>query len=378
MRKTRVLIVDDSSFVRLAISESLSRDPEVEVVGTAANGRIALARLKELQPDIVTLDVDMPEMDGLDTLRELKSRQPNLPVIMCSALTEKGAATTLDALALGAACYVTKPSQTEGFQESLHNLRHDLLPKIKALTSSSASAIRALRKGLTRPAPESNALPSAHPSRPLKNAPPPLPSLDAVPTSSKFDIVVIGTSTGGPNALATLLSTLPRSLPVPVAIVQHMPALFTRLVAERLNAQTQLSVKEASHGDLLTPGGVWIAPGDQHMELFREGESCKALLNQDPPECFCRPSVNQLFRSAAAHFGPNVLAVILTGMGNDGTEGARWIREAGGCVIAQDEASSVVWGMPGSVCERGLANIVLPIESISKEITLKLTPRKSR
>ena len=406
MRKTRVLVVDDSSFIRLAVSESLSCDPDVEVVGTAANGRIALARILELKPDVVTLDVDMPEMDGLTTLRELRATHPHLPVIMCSSLTEKGAAATLDALALGATCYVTKPTKSSGMQESLLRLRNELLPKIKALGPHSITERRA------HAAESHQAAEMAHLSReatlaaqlesitighttlleePVRITPKGriTAKLSGKATSKlshktplphqhgRIDIVVIGVSTGGPSALANLLPSLPANFPIPIAIVQHMPALFTKLVAERLNTQSALRVYEAKDGDILLPGGIWLAPGDHHMTLERAAGHCKVFLNQDPPEHFCRPSVDVLFRSAVKAFGSNVLAVVLTGMGNDGTSGCRDIREAGGQVIVQDAESSVVWGMPGSVAEQDLADAILPIGSMAREIMQRVSVHRN-
>ncbi len=402
MRRTRVLVVDDSSFIRLAISESLSHDPDVEVVGTAANGRIALARILELKPDVVTLDVDMPEMDGLTTLRELRHIHPHLPVIMCSSLTEKGASATLDALAMGATCYVTKPTKSSGMQESLLRLRNELLPKIKALgphsiaerrahtTSSHRMAEKAHltreatlaaqltniingRVGLLQdPARGNNR--SRATSRLQSKATAKLTPKAPLPNQhGRIDIVVIGVSTGGPSALATLLPALPASFPIPIAIVQHMPALFTKLVAERLNNQSSLRVHEAKDGDILTPGGIWLAPGDQHMTLQCSSRHCKVILNQNPPEHFCRPSVDVLFRSTVKAFGAHVLGVVLTGMGNDGTAGCKEIRENGGQVIVQDAESSVVWGMPGAVAELDLADAILPIGSIAREIVHRVS-----
>ncbi|MEI6713743.1 MAG: chemotaxis response regulator protein-glutamate methylesterase [Verrucomicrobiota bacterium] len=395
MRKTRVLVVDDSSFIRLAISESLSCDPDVEVVGTAANGRIALARVQELKPDVITLDVDMPEMDGLTMLRELRYMQPHLPVIMCSSLTEKGAVATLDALALGATCYVTKPTKTGSMQESLSRLRDELLPKIKALGPNSIHERRAHNHESHRAAVKAQIhrevtlaaqlhdIEGGHISQlrePEVVAPKPRAASlkstrhTAIPHHvGKIDIVVIGVSTGGPNALATLLPGLPANFPVPVAIVQHMPALFTKLVAERLDSQSSLRVHEAKDGELLLPGDCWIAPGDQHMILDRAGRHCKVSINQDPPVNFCRPSVDVLFRSAVRVYGANVLGVILTGMGSDGTAGCQEIRENGGQVLVQDEATSVVWGMPGSVAEQDLADAILPIGEIAREIVQRVS-----
>jgi two-component system chemotaxis response regulator CheB len=394
MQKIRTLVVDDSSFVRTAISEALSCDPEVEVVGTAANGRIALDCVRELKPDVITLDVDMPEMDGMAALRELRQNHPNLPVIMCSVLTEKGAIAALDALAIGATCCVTKPTRSSSLQESILQLRGELLPKVKSLGPRSIAERRARivaarraearAKAEAKPEAEISLVQSAERElssfatpQPLEypHVPPsvrlsrPVPARVMPATQrGRVDVVVIGVSTGGPNALAKLLPGLPARFPVPIAIVQHMPPLFTKLVAERLNLQSQLHIAEARDGDVLLPGGAWIAPGDHHMLLEKSGSLLRAGLNQDLPEQFCRPSVDVLFRSAVQTFGANVLAIVLTGMGNDGTAGAREIRAKGGQVLVQDEESSVVWGMPGSVVEAKQADAVLPLNEIASEI----------
>jgi two-component system chemotaxis response regulator CheB len=395
MRKTRVLVVDDSPFIRNAITESLSSDPEIEVVGTAANGRIALMRFRELAPDLVTLDVDMPVMDGLATLRELRRMAPSLPVVMCSALTERGASATLDALAMGATCYITKPTKTSSMEESMSRLRDELLPKIRALGPGSTPAERRMLTKSARvqqspplglleqskkasPVPDSQT--GAQREKEASRENPVTPSTAPFPfprTSGRIEIVVIGVSTGGPNALAELIPQLPADFPVPVAVVQHMPALFTKLVAERLNCQSALSVKEAKEGDFLLPGGAWIAPGDFHMTIQPASRHYRVALNQDSPDNFCRPSVNVLFRSATQAFGGNVLGVILTGMGSDGTEGCRMIRAAGGQVLAQDADSSVVWGMPGSVVEQRLADAVLPISKIAQNIIQRVSASRS-
>jgi two-component system chemotaxis response regulator CheB len=341
MGKIRVLVVDDAVVIRRLVSEELSADPALEVVGTAANGRIALARMTQVQPDVVILDVEMPEMDGLATLAELRKTYPRVPVVMFSSLTQRGAEATLDALALGASDYFPKPAQAGGLEASLAVVREQLIPKIKALC----------RRADAAPPP-----PAAAPPRPRSAGPGPV------------QVVAIGASTGGPNALAEVFRRLPADIPVPVVLVQHMPPLFTRLLAERLSAQFPLRVREAAPGNVLQPGHVWIAPGDHHMVVARDGLHVRTLLNQDPPENSCRPAVDVLLRSVAAAFGPGALTVILTGMGQDGLRGCEAVREAGGQVLAQDEATSVVWGMPGAVARAGLADRVLPLSLIADEI----------
>jgi two-component system chemotaxis response regulator CheB len=355
--KIRVLVVDDAVVFRRLVSEVLSSDPALEVVGTASNGRIALARIPQVAPDVVILDVEMPEMDGLTTLAELRKTYPRLPVIMFSALTERGARATLDALALGATDYFTKPESPAGVQASLDVVREQLIPEIKALCTRAGP-----------PALETKAVSAPAPSAP-RGSP-----LDGPARSVRgpLQILAIGTSTGGPNALAEVLRRLPAELPVPIVIVQHMPPMFTRLLAERLSAEFAIPVQEASPGAVLRPGRALIAPGDYHLMVVKDGSQFRASLNQESPENSCRPAVDVLLRSVATACGANSLAVILTGMGQDGLRGCENIRAAGGQVVVQDEATSVVWGMPGCVARAGLADRVLPLTSIADEILCKV------
>jgi two-component system, chemotaxis family, protein-glutamate methylesterase/glutaminase len=350
MPKLRVLVVDDSVVYRRMVSEELSRDPGLEVVGTASNGRIALAKLAQLSPDLVILDINMPEMDGLEALKELRKTYPRLPVIMFSSLTERGAAETLEALALGATDYFTKPANEGGLEGSLRVIREELIPEIKTLCAplgQTLSTAAARTAGLT-------------------------PGKPSPTRSDTIRVLAIGASTGGPNALAEIFTRLPGDLPVPIVIVQHMPPMFTRLLAERLSAQSPIRVQEATSGCQLKPGEAWIAPGDHHMIVVRNGLQYCLLLNQEPPENSCRPAVDVLLRSVAKNFGADSLTVILTGMGQDGLRGCEFLREAGGQVLAQDEATSVVWGMPGYVAQAGLADRVLPLSMIAGEIVKRL------
>ncbi len=364
-RKIRVLVVDDSMVIRRLLSDALAADPAIEVVGVAANGKIALAKIPQLNPDIITLDIEMPEMDGLTTLVELRKLYPKLPVVMFSTLTQQGAEATIEALARGAADYVTKPANVGSVNEAIKNVQQDLIPKIKQF----CRAIVPFSANLLKPA--SSAV------RPL-GSPPAFSHVEGS-KPKRIDVLVIGTSTGGPNALSTVIPKLPANFPVPVMIVQHMPPIFTTHLAQRLNQLSPLTVHEAKDGDVLAPGGVWLAPGNFHMIVRRQGTQLKASLNQQPPECSCRPAVDVLFRSAAEVFGPNVLAVVMTGMGQDGQRGSGTIRQAGGCVLAQDEATSVVWGMPGAVTNSGYANQVLPVNRIADEIIhLTQSGRNSR
>jgi len=352
MGKIRVLVVDDAVVVRRMVSDVITADPALEVAGTAANGRIAMAKIPQVNPDIVTLDVEMPEMDGLETLAAIRKQYPLLPVIMFSTLAVRGAATTLDALTLGANDYVTKPANVGSVTEALQCLRDQLVPKIKLWCSRATKSERvALRPGasFTYLAPRKN---------------------DAQPT--RVEMVAIGVSTGGPNALSALLPELPGDLAVPIVIVQHMPPVFTRLLADRLGSQSALKVSEGVSGELVRPGHVYLAPGDYHMVVKRDGLSLRIQTNQDTPENSCRPAVDVLFRSVVGVYGSGTLGVILTGMGQDGLRGCERIRETGGQILAQDEATSVVWGMPGFVAKAGLADQVLPLKEIAGEIVRRV------
>jgi two-component system chemotaxis response regulator CheB len=353
MPKIRVLVVDDSVVVRRLISDVVGADPDFLLAGAAANGRIALAKIPQVNPDVVTLDVEMPEMDGLETLAAIRATYPRLPVIMFSSLTERAASATLKALTLGASDYVTKPS-AGNVAASLQQVREQLLPKCKALVSGRAVGPR-------EPAVASR-------------APRPEPRLARAPGT--VEILAIGCSTGGPNALTALLEKLPQALPVPVVIVQHMPPLFTRLLAERLKAHTGSSVREAQGGEVLSAGDIWIAPGDHHLVVRRDGT---LAVHKGPPENSCRPAVDVMVRSVVEAYGAGTFAVILTGMGQDGLRGCESVREAGGQIVVQDEATSVVWGMPGFVANAGLADAVLPLQEIPAEITRRIgSARRAR
>ena len=343
----RVLVVDDSVVIRKLLSDALSGDPALEVVGTASDGRIALAKIPTLKPDLITLDIEMPVMNGLETLAAVRKLYPKLPVIMFSTLTEHGAAATLDALSLGASDYATKPSNTGSLAVAAEAVHHELIPKIKALCGIATLGIAPL----VRPRPALKL--------PLRFNP-------------RIEIVAIGTSTGGPNALAEVLPRIPKDFPVPIVVVQHMPPIFTRLLAERLSSRSAIPVEEGSVGVILSPGHAWIAPGNFHMKVIRAGVGRRLDLNQAAAENFCRPAVDVLFRSVALAYGANVLGVVMTGMGSDGALGAQAIRDAGGDIIIQDEASSVVWGMPGLVHASGLADAVYPLDQLATEITRRV------
>jgi two-component system chemotaxis response regulator CheB len=347
MTRIRILVVDDSVVIRKLLSDTLSGDPALEVVGTASDGRLALAKIGQLHPDLITLDVEMPVMNGLETLVELRKLYPKLPVVMFSTLTEHGAAATLDALSLGASDYATKPSNTGSPLVAIAAIRSELIPKIKALCAGRVKKFTMIL--------------------------PPLPALPVRrPAHRRIEIVTIGTSTGGPNALAEVLPGIPKDFPVPIVLVQHMPPIFTRLLAERLASHSEIPVHEGSAGVILSPGQAWIAPGNYHMTVKRAGVGWRLELNQDPPENSCRPAVDVLFRSVAEVYGLGALGVVMTGMGSDGVIGAQCIRQKGGEVIIQNEASSVVWGMPGLVYASGQADAVYPLDQLSHEITRRV------
>jgi two-component system chemotaxis response regulator CheB len=352
MPKIRVLVVDDAVVLRKLITEALSKDPAIEVVGVAANGKIALAKIPQVNPDIVTLDVEMPEMDGITTLREIRKVYAKLPVIMFSTLTARGASTTLDALSAGASDYVTKPSNVGNVLESISRMESDLVPKIKA-------HCRHLLPGRPLPGIVSHA--TSAPARPTVS--PPRPD-----GRSPLDIVCIGTSTGGPNALADLFRVFPKTFRVPIVMVQHMPPLFTQMLAERLDTLGTLKFHEGKEGQAIEPNNVYLAPGGHHMEVRRQGTRTVLHLTEAPPENSCRPAVDVLFRSVVAGYGGRVLGVVLTGMGQDGLRGCELIHEKRGQVVVQDEATSVVWGMPGYVFQAGFADRVLPLNQIAQEI----------
>ena len=361
MRRIRVLVVDDAVVVRRLVTDVLAADPEIEVVGIAANGRIALQKIAQLAPDLVTLDVEMPEMDGLTAIVEIRKTWKTLPVIMFSTLTERGAQSTMEALARGATDYVTKPANVGSVTVAQQRVRDDLIPRIKSLCA-----------GVLPAAPAAHAAPRASIADQLAKVagtPPPRPPRPA-PTGppAGVSIVAIGCSTGGPNALIEILPKLPADFPLPIVITQHMPPMFTKFLADRLSVMSKLSVREAEEGAVITPGVAWIAPGDHHLVLKTVGGRIIATLTQGPPENSCRPAVDVMLRSVVECYGSHVLSVILTGMGQDGLRGSEAVHDAGGSVFAQDEASSVVWGMPGFVARSGIASAVLPLDRIAQAI----------
>ncbi len=339
-----MLVVDDSVVIRRLVTHALEQEPSLEVVGSAPNGAIALQRIAQLKPDVLTLDVEMPEMSGLDVLPHIRREHPQIRTIMFSTLTDRGAATTMEALTLGADDYVTKASNEGSLDQSMARLRQELVPKIKQFFHFPAGNPAAKSPAPTYP-----------------------PNMEAK-RKARPQIVVIGVSTGGPNALGTILPKLPAEFPLPVLLVQHMPPVFTRLLAERLDATCRLAVEEASHGTPVEVGKILIAPGDYHLKVAGNGHGARVQLDQSPPQNSCRPAVDALFSSTGEIYGGAVIAAVLTGMGQDGLRGAGILKERGASILAQDEASSVVWGMPGAVVNAGLADRVLPLDQIVPEI----------
>jgi two-component system chemotaxis response regulator CheB len=347
MRRIKVLVVDDSPVMRKALTVAIARDSALEIVGTAAHGRMAIEMAARFRPDVITLDIEMPVMDGLEALREIRRTDMRTPVIMFSSHTQRGARATVVALTLGATDYVGKPAETDSVEAAFKCLEAELLPKIKLHGERMVQRAQAMASAAMQV--------ESRPRHPTVRR-------------SRVKVVCVGVSTGGPNALMRLFKDLATPLPVPVLIVQHMPAAFTKLLADRLSSAASVTFHEAADGQKLENGHGYFAPGGRHMEVASEGTDTFVRLHDEPPENSCRPSVDVLFRSAARTFGRGVLAVVLTGMGRDGLRGCESVREHGGVVLAQDESSSVVWGMPGAVVEAGLADAVLRLDDMAAEV----------
>jgi two-component system chemotaxis response regulator CheB len=381
--KYRVLVVDDSVVMRRIVRQSLESDPEIEVAGVAANGTTALAMAGQLTLDAIILGIEMHGMDGLQVLRELRARGIHTPAIMFSTLNERGVEATLGALAAGADDYVAKPVDADSAQDGIMRIQSEIIPRIKALCRKSREcrplfAARSARRLLS----SASIMPGAlSPATSLANPPQnPLSSHAAAATprsGERIEIVAIGTSTGGPNALVEVISHIPADFPVPIVIVQHMPRAFTRSLAERLTAASPLIITEGATGTVLWPGRAWIAPGDFHMTVGRQDDSLRLNVFRAPPENSCRPSVDVLFRSVAQACGAKVLAVVMTGMGQDGLRGCEHVKAATGEVIVQDETSSMVWGMPGCIAKAGLADCILPVSEIAGEIVRRVHRERS-
>lgn len=373
----RAMVVDDSTLFRRVMTEALSAVPGVEVVGSAANGKLALQRIRELKPDLLTLDLEMPEMDGLAVLDALKQSHEPVTVIVVSALTKRGGQLTLRALEKGAFDFITKPDAGNA-KQSLELLRAELAPRIGVLARrlEIRSILRAKPAVSAPPPPAASPAPAPHaPSLQDVGA-----RMNRLASPGRPEMVLIGVSTGGPTALGRLLPEMPAGLGVPLLIVQHMPPGFTQTLAETLDAKCALRVREAVDGESAEPDIAYIAPGGRHMRLKPgPGPEAPKIINitDDPPENNCRPSVDYLFRSVATHFPGRSMALIMTGMGNDGTLGLRLLKRSGCMVFAQDEASCVVYGMPKAAVEAGVVDTVLPLEAMAGRVVTALRRGKS-
>lgn len=375
----RVLIADDSSIMRRTISQALSQRSGVELIGAAQDGAEAIAFFRAQQPDVVLLDVEMPRINGFAALKSIREISRTVPVIMFGSFAPANEAAVRDAIDAGATDCVSKPTGVGHIDTVIAYLQDAVVSKIMAWGQSSTTQGNAPVRGDTK---TSVFLP---PQRERG-----IPSTPIVPTGQSksavsgkslrggpVHVVVIGSSTGGPNALVDVISQLPKDIGVPILIVQHMPPMFTQLLAERLDRSSPLKAREGFDGAVIQPGEVWIAPGDFHMTVARQGNNVVLKTNQNAPENSCRPAVDVLFRSVADVYGNNTLAVVLTGMGRDGTAGCRVLSESGAGILAQDEASSVVWGMPRSVVEAGLADSVLSLNDIGPAITTRIQGSQS-
>ncbi len=360
MKKIRVVVVDDSALIRSMLSSLIDAQPDMECVGTANDPYQARETIRELDPDVITLDVEMPRMDGLDFLEKLMRLRP-MPVVMVSTLTERGAETTLRALELGAVDFVAKPRI--GIAQGLQEMGAEIADKLRI-----AARARIERRTVARPAPPA-ATPRAAGGGDAPAGAPPLvkPVPIAYSRASTEKIVAIGASTGGTEALREVLTGLPADCPA-VLVTQHMPPGFTRSFAERLNALCRMHVKEAEHGERVLPGHAYVAPGGRHLVLARSGANYVVELDDGPPVNRHRPSVEVLFRSVARHAGRNAIGVMLTGMGRDGADAMRAMRDAGAHNIAQDEASCVVYGMPREAVAAGAVHEVLPLQRIAGHV----------
>ena len=342
MRLPRVLVVDDSVVIRRDLTAALSRQPGIEVAGSASSGRIALMKIPLLHPDVVALDVEMA--DAQETLATIRRSWPRLRVIVLNVSTASAATATADALAIGASDFVMKPDGAVPSEHAMQTLAEEVTSKIAGYVQGASR-----QQGLV---PTSRRAPSSV----------------TMTDRDRIDVVVIAASTGGPGALTDLLPAFDADFPVPILIVQHLPPVFTKLLAERLSSQARIRVAEGRAHQVIAPGCAWIAPGDFHMAVERDGEQIRIVTHRQPAENSCRPAADVLFRSVASVYGPHALAVVMTGMGQDGFRGCEAIQGAGGQVVAQDEESSVVWGMPGFVARAGIADAVVPLGRLSEDI----------
>jgi two-component system chemotaxis response regulator CheB len=340
----KVLIVDDSAFMRNTLSSMISSDSEIQVIGFARDGIEAVEKVTLLKPDIVTLDVEMPRMDGIEALKKIMEKNP-VPVLMVSSLTTEGARVTLDALDIGAVDFI--PKNLSDLSINITKIKDILIDKIKKIGK------KGLVKGMRRT-----------PPRPLQ-----MPEQPAYTPHRRVSIIAIGSSTGGPKALQNIITLIPKDFPVPIVIAQHMPPAFTGPFAERLNQLSAIEVKEAEHGEPISKGVAYIAPGRGHMSIFRKKLTETVIsVSEDRGEYIYRPSVDVLMLSVVESFSGHVLGVILTGLGNDGSKGMKEIKNTGGRTIAESEKTCVVYGMPRAIVEAGLADKIVPLDEIAGEI----------
>lgn len=357
----RVMVVDDSAVIRGLISRWIETDTAIQVVGSAADGNMALKNIARARPEIVILDIEMPGMDGITLLPKLLEIDPELKIIMASTLTRRGAEISLRALSAGAADYVPKPESTRDTNDA-ENFRRTLIEKVKALGAARRRKISGDENLAPAPARRKAVAPVSRPMTPRN-----VISLRK-PSTERPRVVGIASSTGGPQALLKVLANFPRDFKLPVTIVQHMPPTFTAILAEHIAKAARIPCTEAVDGEELKSGHIYLAPGDFHLQVRSEKGAMRLRLNEDEPENFCRPAADQLLRSLARQFGSNTLAAVLTGMGQDGLLGARDIVAGGGTVLAQDEETSVVWGMPGAVAVDGICAAVLPLPEIGPKL----------
>jgi two-component system chemotaxis response regulator CheB len=361
----RVLVVDDTVVYRKTVSDVLAEIPGVEVVGTANNGRIAMMKIASLKPDLITLDIEMPEMNGLDVLRALKTEAPDVGAIVLSTLTHKGGELTIKALELGAFDYITKP-ETGSIEESKRTIKKilELLLRSFSRHLEMKKILRGANYGKAYPADELTGQPDLRTSRYSATA-----STRAL-RKTKAEIVGIGISTGGPKALSEMMPRIPANINVPILIVQHMPPMFTSSLAKSLNARCAIEVKEAEDGEVIRPNVAFIAPGGKQMKVVAGADGLSRIIRitDDPPENSCKPSVDYLFRSIAEHYVGRSAGVIMTGMGSDGTLGLRLMKKNGSFIIAQDEPSCVVFGMPKKPIDEGIVDIIAPLDRLADEI----------
>jgi two-component system chemotaxis response regulator CheB len=382
----RVMVVDDSVVVRGLIGRWIDDDPALAVVASHRNGKLAVEDIARSNPDVVVLDVEMPEMDGLTALPLMLKAKPNLVVVMASTLTRRNAELSLKCLSLGAADYVPKPESNSGVTTSAE-FRNEVVQKVKALGQR---AVARANRGAPAPAPAARAAPgqafkaeqNLPPARSFAASQPRVVAPAAAPTLRSYSplpprVLLIGSSTGGPQALTKVFGEIGGAIAnLPVLVTQHMPPTFTAILAEHITKAAGRRAAEGVHGEPLMPGRIYVAPGGRHMTIGKQGSETVVLLNDLPPVNFCKPAVDPLFESAIPIFGGAILACVLTGMGHDGAAGSKKIADGGGSVIAQDEETSVVWGMPGAVVQAGAAAEILPLDQIAGKITRILGGRR--